>query len=299
MTQQVQRKPDWLKKALPNGKAMNEMRKMLRGLNLHTICESALCPNIGECWGERTATLMIMGEICTRRCGFCDVTTGRPLPLDPNEPENVAKAIADMGLEHAVITTVTRDDLEDQGARHFARTIEAVHRLCPDTTVEALISDFDAREDLIAIVLEARPEVLAHNLETVERLHRKVRPRFRYERSLEVLAISRRLAPDVWTKSNIMVGLGETEEEVIQMMRDLRAVDCDFLTIGQYLRPSAMHLPVVEYVKPETFQRYKEIAEDLGFQYVFAGPFVRSSYQAGSALKAAGRRRPVAQSEAR
>ena len=264
MTQQVQRKPDWLKKALPDGKAMNEMRKMLRGLNLHTICESALCPNIGECWGERTATLMIMGEICTRRCGFCDVTTGRPLPLDPNEPENVAKAIADMGLEHAVITTVTRDDLEDQGARHFARTIEAVHRLCPDTTVEALISDFDAREDLIAIVLEARPEVLAHNLETVERLHRKVRPRFRYERSLEVLAISRRLAPDVWTKSNIMVGLGETEEEVIQMMRDLRAVDCDFLTIGQYLG-IAMHLPVVEYVKPETFHATKRLRRTSGF----------------------------------
>lgn len=298
MTQQIQRKPDWLKKSLPDGKAMKEMRTRLRDLNLHTICEAALCPNIGECWGERTATLMIMGEICTRRCGFCDVTTGRPLPLDPDEPENVAKAIADMGLEHAVITTVTRDDLEDQGASHFAKTIEAVHRICPDTTVEALISDFDAREDLIGIVLEARPEVLAHNLETVERLHRKVRPRFRYERSLEVLAISRRLAPDIWTKSNIMVGLGETEEEVIQMMRDLRSVDCDFLTIGQYLRPSDMHLPVREFVKPETFRRYQEIAEDLGFKYVFSGPFVRSSYQAGSALKAVGVRRPVAQSEA-
>lgn len=283
---------------MPDGKAMKEMRTRLRDLNLHTICEAALCPNIGECWGERTATLMIMGEICTRRCGFCDVTTGRPLPLDPDEPENVAKAIADMGLEHAVITTVTRDDLEDQGASHFAKTIEAVHRICPDTTVEALISDFDAREDLIGIVLEARPEVLAHNLETVERLHRKVRPRFRYERSLEVLAISRRLAPDIWTKSNIMVGLGETEEEVIQMMRDLRSVDCDFLTIGQYLRPSDMHLPVREFVKPETFRRYQEIAEDLGFKYVFSGPFVRSSYQAGSALKAVGVRRPVAQSEA-
>lgn len=298
MTQQVQRKPEWLKKQLPDGKAMKEMRTRLRELNLHTICESALCPNIGECWGERTATLMIMGEICTRRCGFCDVTTGRPVPLDPNEPENVAKAIADMGIEHAVITTVTRDDLPDGGAAHFAQTIEAVHRLCPGTTVEALISDFDAREDLLSIVLKARPEVLAHNLETVERLHRKVRPRFRYERSLEVLAISRRLAPDIWTKSNIMVGLGETEDEVIQMMRDLRAVDCDFLTIGQYLRPSDMHLPVREFVRPETFQRYKEVAEELGFKYVFSGPFVRSSYQAGSALAAVGPRRPVTEQQA-
>lgn len=298
MTQQVQRKPDWLKKSLPDGKAMKEMRTLLRELSLHTICESALCPNIGECWGERTATMMIMGEICTRRCGFCDVTTGRPVPLDPEEPENVAKAIAELGIQHAVITTVTRDDLEDGGARHFAKTIEAIHRHCPGTTVEALISDFDAREDLIGIVLEARPEVLAHNLETVRRLHRKVRPRFRYERSLEVLAISRRLAPDIWTKSNIMVGLGETEDEVIEMMKDLRSVDCDFLTIGQYLRPSDMHLPVREYVSPDKFRRYKEIAEDLGFKYVFAGPFVRSSYQAGSALAAVGRRRPVEAAEA-
>lgn len=273
---------------------MNQMRSLLRELKLHTICESALCPNIGECWGERTATLLIMGDICTRRCGFCDVTTGRPLPLDPQEPERVAQAIRELGVRHAVITTVTRDDLPDGGAEHFARTIRAIHELCPGTTVEALISDFDGREDLLAVVLEARPEVLAHNLETVRRLHRKVRPRFRYERSLEVLAMSRRLAPDIWTKSNIMVGLGETEEEVIEMMRDLRAVDCDFLTIGQYLRPSDMHLPVKEYVRPETFRRYKQIAEELGFKYVFAGPFVRSSYQAGSALAALGPRRPTA-----
>src|SRR5690625_4215065 len=226
MAQEVQRKPDWLKKELPDGRAMKDMRSMLRNLQLHTICESAKCPNIGECWGEKTASLMIMGEICTRRCGFCDVTTGRPTTLDPNEPENVAKAIEHMGIEHAVITTVTRDDIEDGGAAHFAATIRAIHRRCKGTTVEALISDFDGREDLLKIVLDARPEVLAHNLETVERLHRKVRPRFRYHRSLEVLAASRRLAPDIWTKSNIMVGLGETEDEVIQMMNDLREVDC-------------------------------------------------------------------------
>lgn len=295
MAQEVQRKPEWLKKELPDGRAMKDMRSMLRSLDLHTICESALCPNIGECWGEKTATLMIMGEICTRRCGFCDVTTGRPVTLDPEEPENVAKAVESMGIEHAVITTVTRDDIEDGGAAHFAETIRAVHRRCKNTTVEALISDFDGREDLLSIVLEARPEVLAHNLETVERLHRKVRPRFRYKRSLDVLAMSRRLAPDIWTKSNIMVGLGETEEEVIQMMRDLRAVDCDFLTIGQYLRPSDNHLPVREFVHPDTFKKYQDIAEELGFKYVFSGPFVRSSYQAGSALQAVGVRRPVDQ----
>lgn len=293
MAQEVQRKPDWLKKKLPDGRSMKDMRSMLRDLELHTICESALCPNIGECWGEKTATLMIMGEICTRRCGFCDVTTGRPVTLDPNEPQNVAEAIANMGIEHAVITTVTRDDLPDGGAAHFAATIRAVHNLCHGTTVEALISDFDGREDLLSVVLEAHPEVLAHNLETVERLHRKVRPRFRYDRSLQVLATSRRLAPDVWTKSNIMVGLGETEDEVIQMMRDLRDVDCDFLTIGQYLRPSDQHLPVREFVHPDTFKRYQQMAEELGFKYVFSGPFVRSSYQAGSALKAVGTRRPT------
>lgn len=293
MAQEVQRKPDWLKKELPDGRSMKDMRSLLRGLELHTICESALCPNIGECWGEKTATLMIMGEICTRRCGFCDVTTGRPTTLDPDEPESVAKAIEAMGIEHAVITTVTRDDIEDGGAAHFAETIRAVHRRCKGTTVEALISDFDGREDLLKILLDARPEVLGHNLETIERLHRKVRPRFRYDRSLEVLAMSRRLAPDVWTKSNIMVGLGETEEEVIQMMRDLRAVDCDFLTVGQYLRPSDRHLPVREFVHPDLFKEYETAANELGFKYVFSGPFVRSSYQAGSALQAVGVRRPV------
>lgn len=264
---------------------MKRMRTLLADLNLHTICESANCPNIGECWGESTATFLILGNICTRRCGFCDVTTGRPDLVDPHEPENVAQAIAHLGIKHAVITMVNRDDLEDAGAEHIARTIRAVRRRNPDTTIEVLVSELKGREDLIGQVLEAKPDVFAHNLETVRRLHRKVRPRFRYDQSLEVLAIARRLAPDVYTKSNIMVGLGETEEEVIEMMKDLRSVDCDFLTIGQYLRPSEKHLPVEEFVHPDVFRRYQAIAEELGFKYVFSGPFVRSSYQAGSALK--------------
>lgn len=264
---------------------MKRMRTLLADLNLHTICESANCPNIGECWGESTATFLILGNICTRRCGFCDVTTGRPDLVDPHEPENVAEAIAHLGIKHAVITMVNRDDLEDAGAEHIARTIRAVRRRNPDTTIEVLVSELKGREDLIGQVLEAKPDVFAHNLETVRRLHRKVRPRFRYDQSLEVLAIARRLAPDVYTKSNIMVGLGETEEEVIEMMKDLRSVDCDFLTIGQYLRPSGKHLPVEEFVHPDVFRRYQAIAEELGFKYVFSGPFVRSSYQAGSALK--------------
>lgn len=281
----MERKPDWLKKDLPDGRAMKRMRTLLADLNLHTICESANCPNIGECWGESTATFLILGNICTRRCGFCDVTTGRPDLVDPHEPENVAEAIAHLGIKHAVITMVNRDDLEDAGAEHIARTIRAVRRRNPDTTIEVLVSELKGREDLIGQVLEAKPDVFAHNLETVRRLHRKVRPRFRYDQSLEVLAIARRLAPDVYTKSNIMVGLGETEEEVIEMMKDLRSVDCDFLTIGQYLRPSEKHLPVEEFVHPDVFRRYQAIAEELGFKYVFSGPFVRSSYQAGSALK--------------
>lgn len=290
MVQGVERKPDWLKKRLPDGRAMARMRKLLGGLALNTICESANCPNIGECWGEGTATFLIMGNVCTRRCGFCDVTTGRPGALDPNEPQHVAEAVKELGLRHAVITTVARDDVEDGGARHFAATIEAVHRLCPETTVEALISDFDGREACLEEVLKARPEVLAHNLEVVDRLHRKVRPRFRYQRSLEVLAASRRLAPDIFTKSNIMVGLGEREDEVIQMMRDLRAVDCDILTIGQYLRPSDQHLPVQEFVHPDVFRRYQEEGERLGFLHVASGPFIRSSYQAGSVLDLAAAR---------
>lgn len=291
MGRALERKPDWLKKPIPDGRAMKRMRALLAQLRLNTICESGNCPNIGECWGEGTATFMILGNVCTRRCGFCDVTTGRPDAVDPHEPENVAEAIARLGIRHAVITMVNRDDLPDAGAAHIAATLRAVRRRNPDTTLEMLISELRGDEALIGTVLEAEPDVLAHNIETVRRLHRKVRPRFRYEQSLEVLAISKRLAPHVYTKSNIMVGLGETEEEVLELMRDLRTVGCDFLTIGQYLRPSEKHLPVEEFVRPEVFERYREEAERLGFLYVFSGPFVRSSYQAGSALQHVAARR--------
>lgn len=286
-----QRKPDWLKKRIPDPMKMREMRELLDGLRLHTICEEASCPNIGECWGNRTASFLILGEICTRACGFCDVETGRPLPVNFAEPYHIAQAVKRLGLRHAVITSPDRDDLEDKGAGHFAATIRAIHRLCEGTTVEVLISDFDGNEEHLRTVLDADPEILAHNVETVPRLHRKVRPRFRYERSLKVLENSKRLRPDIFTKSNIMVGLGEREDEVIDVMRDMRAVGCDFLTIGQYLQPSPKHLPVVEYVHPDVFERYKSVAEELGFRYVASGPFVRSSFHAEEALYAIGHRR--------
>lgn len=285
------RKPDWLKKRIPDPKKMNEMRELLQGLKLNTICEEAGCPNIGECWANRTATFLILGEICTRRCGFCDVQTGRPDPVDFAEPYHVAQAVKKLELSHAVLTSPDRDDLPDKGSGHFANVVRAIHRMCPKTTVEVLISDFDGIEEHLARVLEADPDILAHNVETVPRLHRRVRPRFRYERSLKVLENSKRMRPDIYTKSNIMVGLGETEEEVIQVMRDMREVDCDFLTIGQYLRPSDQHLPVEEYVHPDVFDMYRKEAESLGFRHVASGPFVRSSYDAALAMEAVGHTR--------
>lgn len=285
------RKPGWLKKPLPDPQALRRMRELLDGLALHTICESASCPNLGECWAQQTATFLILGDVCTRRCGFCDVETGRPPHFDLLEPLRVAEAVRRLGLQHAVITSVSRDDLPDGGAEQFARTIRAIRHLCPETTVEVLIPDFDGRPEPLRLVLEADPEILAHNVETVPRLHRKVRPRFRYERSLAVLESAKSYRPSVFTKSNIMLGLGETEEEVLAVMRDLRAVGCDFLTIGQYLRPSPNHLPVVEYVHPQVFDRYREAAEALGFRYVASGPFVRSSFDAAAALTAIGYRR--------
>lgn len=283
-----QRKPDWLKKRIPDPKPMAEMRKLLDELKLNTICEEAGCPNIGECWGNKTATFLILGEICTRACGFCDVITGRPEPVDFAEPFHIAQAVEHLGLAHVVLTSPDRDDLPDKGADHWAACIKAVQRRCPETTVEALISDFDGNEAHLRTVLAADPVILAHNIETTPRLHRKVRPRFRYERSLELLARSRAIRPDIFTKSNIMVGLGELEDEVLQVMRDMRAVDTDFLTIGQYLQPTAKHLPVEEYVHPDVFARYKEAALDLGFRYVASGPFVRSSFDAAAALEAIG-----------
>lgn len=285
------RKPPWLTKRLPDPRVLNRMRQLLDGLGLHTICESASCPNIGECWAKETATFLILGDVCTRRCGFCDVTTGRPEAVDPFEPLSVARAVAALGLSHAVVTSVARDDLDDGGAMHFAQTIRAIRRHNPVTTVEVLIPDFEGIAAYLEIVLSAGPDILAHNVETVPRLHRRVRPRFRYQRSLDLLAESKTRAADVYTKSNIMVGLGEEPAEVEQVMADLRAVDCDFLTIGQYLRPSKEHLPVVAYVHPDLFARYKAHAEALGFRHVASGPFVRSSFDAATAMETVGRKR--------
>lgn len=285
------RKPDWLKKRIPDPQAMKQMRNLLDELQLNTICEEAGCPNIGECWAKKTATFLILGEICTRACGFCDVETGRPQEVDFAEPYHVAKAVAHLGLSHVVITSPDRDDLADKGSEQFAATIRAVHRMCPQTTVEVLTSDFDGEDEHLVRVLDADPEIFGHNVETVPRLHRKVRPRFRYERSLKVLARAKELRPDIYTKSNIMVGLGERRQEVIEVMSDLRAAGCDFLTIGQYLQPSPRHLPVSEYVHPDVFEEYRKEAEALGFLYVASGPFVRSSFDAATALEVVGHRR--------
>ncbi|MBO2521370.1 MAG: lipoyl synthase [Clostridia bacterium] len=285
------RKPDWLKKRIPDPQAMREMRALLDELKLNTICEEAGCPNIGECWAQRTATFLILGDICTRACGFCDVKTGRPEPVNVAEPYHVARAVKRLGLSHVVITSPDRDDLPDKGSEQFAATIRAVHRLCPGTTVEVLTSDFDGIDEHLIRVLDADPEIFAHNVETVPRLHRKVRPRFRYERSLKVLARAKELRPDIYTKSNIMVGLGERKDEVIQVMRDMRDAGCDFLTIGQYLQPSPKHLPVVEYVHPDVFEEYRAEALALGFLHVASGPFVRSSFDAATALEVVGRKR--------
>lgn len=260
------------------------MRELLSGLQLHTICESANCPNLGECWEKATATFLVLGNTCTRRCAFCDVTTGAPQPPDPAEPSHVAEAVRALQLRHAVVTSVTRDDLPDGGAAHFAATIREIKALCPGTTIEVLIPDFDGDSEHLATVLAAQPTILAHNLETVRRLHRSIRPRFRYDRSLCVLAASRRLAPGIFTKSSLMVGLGETEEEVVAALRDLRAVQCEIVTVGQYLAPSGSHAAVVEYLHPDVFARYRQVALELGFGHVASGPFVRSSFDARAAL---------------
>jgi lipoic acid synthetase len=283
----LRRHPDWIRARLPSGANYHELKGALRGLNLNTVCEEARCPNIGECWEQRTATIMILGDTCTRACGFCAVKTGRPTWNDEDEPRRVAEAIAIMRLEHVVVTSVARDDLPDGGAHIFAETIRALRRECPGMGVEVLIPDFDGHEAPLRAVMEAGPDILNHNVETVERLQKPVRKRARYGRSLEVLerakALSRELSgrPDaVHTKSSLMVGLGETRAELSQTFRDLRAVDCDILTIGQYLRPTEAHLPLVRYVHPDEFAEMKVEALRLGFKHVESGPLVRSSYHA-------------------
>lgn len=276
-------KPSWLKVRAPGGERYTWIKGQAREEGLHTVCEEAHCPNIGECWSSGTATFMVMGDTCTRGCRFCAVNTLKmPKPLDANEPDKLGRTIAAMGLDYVVITSVNRDDLEDQGAGHFADCIRAVRKAAPKTMVEVLIPDFQGRADLLEIVSDAQPEVIAHNIETVARMTPTVRdPRASYTQSLEVLQALKTLTPGRHTKSSIMVGVGETEEEVLSTMGDLRAVGCDFLTLGQYLQPTGKHLSVQEFVTPQAFERYQKLGEALGFAYVASGPLVRSSYKAG------------------
>ena len=277
------RKPEWLKISIGANERYTETKRIVDSHCLHTICSSGRCPNMGECWGKGTATFMIGGDICTRCCKFCNTQTGRPLPLDPNEPTHVAESVALMRLSHAVITSVDRDDLPDLGAAHWARTIQEIKRLNPETTVEVLIPDFQGRKELIAQVIEARPEIISHNMETVKRISPLVRSAARYETSLEV--IRQVAASGTTTKSGIMVGLGEIPEEVEELMDDLRQAGCQILTIGQYLQPSHKHYPVAEYVTPTQFVSYKEQGLAKGFDQVESAPLVRSSYHAEKQIR--------------
>ena len=274
------RKPDWIKVRLPNNPVFFSTKALVADLRLHTVCESAQCPNRWECWSAGTATFMIAGDRCTRACGFCAVTTAKPFALEEDEPERVAEAVKRMRLKHVVITAVARDDLADGGARHFARVIEAIRASDPKMVIEVLTPDFHAKKECLAIIAAARPHVFNHNLETVERLTPVVRSRAKYAVSLKVLRRMKEIAPEIVTKSGLMLGLGEQEPEIFQAMDDLRDAGVQVLTMGQYLRPSEQHLPVVEYVHPNTFALYKEIAERKGFEHVASGPLVRSSYHA-------------------
>jgi lipoic acid synthetase len=276
------RKPEWLRVKAPAGENYTKVKQSLRSLNLHTVCEEARCPNISECWGTGTATIMIMGDICSRGCRFCAVNSGKPVLLDAGEPERVAKAIKEWRLRYIVITSVCRDDLDDGGAEHIAKTIKAIKLLCPTIIVESLIPDFRGDESSIKKIVTSEPEVISHNIETVPRLTPKVRDvRASYEQSLLVLKKIKDINSLIYTKSSIMLGLGETEEEVIQTIKNLRSVGVSILTIGQYLQPTPKHLPIIEFIAPEKFNWFREIAEQMGFVYVASGPLVRSSYRAG------------------
>lgn len=274
------RRPEWLRVKAPVSKAFNETRKLMRAHNLVTVCEEAACPNIGECWSQKHATMMILGSVCTRACAFCNVATGRPDLLDPHEPENVGKAVATLGLKHVVITSVDRDDLDDGGAQHFAQTISAIRAQSPDTTIEVLTPDFLRKDGAVEIVVAARPDVFNHNMETVPRLYPSIRPGARYFHSLSVLHKVKTLDPSIFTKSGIMVGLGETDEEVGQLMDDLRSADVDFMTIGQYLQPTPKHAEVARFVTPENFTHYSKTGRSKGFLLISATPLTRSSYHA-------------------
>jgi len=277
------KKPDWLKVRAPGGDNYLRIKDMLGDLKLATVCQEAKCPNMGECWSGGTATFMLMGEVCTRGCKFCNIKTGNPKgKLDPLEPEKIGYSIAQMDLEYVVITSVDRDDLPDQGASHFARTIRTIKKLDPELIVEILTPDFRGEESLIEQLTLALPDVFAHNVETVERLQKSVRdPRANYAQSLNVLAHVKKIDPTRYTKTSLMLGLGETDQEILQTLKDLRQIECDVVTFGQYLQPTSRHLKVIEYITPQKFEYGQKTAEDMGFLYVASGPLVRSSYRAG------------------
>ncbi len=279
-------RPQWLRAPAPVGENYRELKDLMGRLRLHTVCESAACPNVGECWNQRTATFMILGNVCTRRCGFCAVSKGAPLAVDYDEPRRVAEAVAAMGLRFAVITSVNRDDRKDGGAELFALTIRAIRERVRGCGVEVLIPDFQGSREALRIVMDAAPDVLNHNTETVPRLYRQVRLGARYERSLDILEAAKQFAPERPTKSGLMLGLGETLDEVLEVMQNLRARRVDILTLGQYLRPSPKHLPIVRYVPPEEFAALRAAGYDMGFPHVEAGPLVRSSYHARDAAEA-------------
>lgn len=280
----MERKPEWLRVRY-NQEAVSEVAQLLGQLKLNTVCKEANCPNLGECYRKHTATFMILGSQCTRNCRFCNVTPGHPLPPDPDEPENVAAAAKKLGLRHVVLTCPTRDDLPDGGAEQFAKTVRAIRAACPGVTVETLISDMKMDTAALDVVIEARPEVLNHNVETVQALQKAVRPQADYQRSLSVLRYCKEKAPSLLTKTGFMVGLGESEEQIGQLMDDVLAVGCDILTIGQYLQPTPEHYPLARYATPEDFARYKEMALAKGFRYVASAPLARSSYKAWEALE--------------
>lgn len=275
------RLPGWLKKRVPSPETVEMVNGMMRDAKLHTVCESARCPNLGECWSKKTATFMILGDICTRNCGFCAITVGRPLEVDADEPRRVATSAKEMGLKHVVVTSVARDELPDEGAGHFAATIRALRDQIPGVIVEVLTPDFKGKRWCIRLVVEARPDIYNHNIETVERLSPKVRPQAKYRRTLDLLRSVKNMDPSIHTKSGIMLGLGESHDEVLHTLADLREVGVSAVTIGQYLRPTTTgHLPVEEYVHPERFQEYERIGSEMGFLFIASGPFVRSSYNA-------------------
>ena len=280
------RRPHWLRVRAPTGEDYHWLKRLMRAKMLHTVCEEAHCPNIGECWGHRTATFLILGDTCTRNCRFCNVKTGRPAPLDPNEAEHVAQAVQAMDLKHAVITSVDRDDVPDGGASVFAAVIRRIRELQPGCTVEVLIPDFRGQIEPLKIVMDEHPDILNHNVETVPRLFRPVQPQCRYEWSLAVLRNAKALWPEAITKSGVMVGLGETVDEVLDVMRDLRELDVDILTVGQYLQPTKQHLSIERYYTPEEFEMFRERGEEMGFRWVESGPLVRSSYNAEAQARA-------------